>query len=94
MLRAYVCGPPEPVGAAAQVGDGTTTVVLLAGEFLKAAKPFIEDNVHPQVRSPLQACAYQGVYVGIFEGGPRRCGSFERGDAACTTLDRRGSGTA
>lgn len=31
-----------------QVGDGTTTVVLLAGEFLKEAKPFIEDGVHPR----------------------------------------------
>ncbi|CAN6695208.1 unnamed protein product [Malus baccata var. baccata] len=31
-----------------EVGDGTTTVVLLAGEFLKEAKPFIEDGVHPQ----------------------------------------------
>lgn len=31
-----------------QVGDGTTTVVLLAGEFLKEAKPFIDDGVHPQ----------------------------------------------
>ena len=31
-----------------QVGDGTTTVVLLAGEFLKEAKPYIEDGVHPQ----------------------------------------------
>ncbi|CAM9003820.1 hypothetical protein QQ045_033177 [Rhodiola kirilowii] len=25
-----------------EVGDGTTTVVLLAGEFLKEAKPFID----------------------------------------------------
>jgi T-complex protein 1 subunit eta len=33
----------------AEIGDGTTTVVLLAGEFLKAAKPFVEDGVHPQV---------------------------------------------
>lgn len=33
----------------AEVGDGTTSVVLLAGEFLKAAKPFIEEGVHPQV---------------------------------------------
>jgi T-complex protein 1 subunit eta len=32
-----------------QVGDGTTTVVLLAGEFLREAKPFIEDGVHPQL---------------------------------------------
>lgn len=33
---------------AMQVGDGTTTVVLLAGEFLKEAKPFIEEGVHSQ----------------------------------------------
>ncbi|CAA7407684.1 unnamed protein product [Spirodela intermedia] len=40
------------------VGDGTTTVVLLAGEFLKEAKPFIEDGVHPQnlIRSYRTAC--------------------------------------
>ncbi|XP_020270951.1 T-complex protein 1 subunit eta-like [Asparagus officinalis] len=31
-----------------EVGDGTTTVVLLAGEFLKEANHFIEDGVHPQ----------------------------------------------
>lgn len=30
-----------------EVGDGTTTVVVLAGEFLKEAKLFIEDGVHP-----------------------------------------------
>jgi T-complex protein 1 subunit eta len=33
----------------AEVGDGTTTVVLLAGEFLKQCKPFIEEGVHPQI---------------------------------------------
>ncbi|XP_033757631.1 T-complex protein 1 subunit eta-like [Pecten maximus] len=33
----------------AEVGDGTTSVVLLAGEFLKQAKPYVEENVHPQV---------------------------------------------
>ncbi|KAL3864473.1 hypothetical protein ACJMK2_006152 [Sinanodonta woodiana] len=33
----------------AEVGDGTTSVVLLAGEFLKQAKPFIEEAVHPQI---------------------------------------------
>lgn len=43
----------------AQVGDGTTTVVLLAGELLREAKPFIEDGVHPQllIRAYRQACA-------------------------------------
>ena len=33
----------------AEVGDGTTSVVLLAGELLKQAKPFIEENVAPQI---------------------------------------------
>ncbi|CAH1782536.1 unnamed protein product, partial [Owenia fusiformis] len=33
----------------AEVGDGTTSVVLLAGEFLKLCKPFIEEGVHPQI---------------------------------------------
>lgn len=31
-----------------EVGDGTTSVGLLAGEFLKNVKGFIEDGVHPQ----------------------------------------------
>lgn len=34
-----------------QVGDGTTSVVILAGEFLKEAKPFVEEGVHPRVRN-------------------------------------------
>lgn len=34
----------------AEVGDGTTSVVLLAGEFLRECKPYIEEGVHPQVR--------------------------------------------
>ncbi|GLE02951.1 hypothetical protein PINS_up020083 [Pythium insidiosum] len=33
----------------AEVGDGTTSVVLLGAEFLRQAKPFIEDNMHPQM---------------------------------------------
>ncbi|GMR51623.1 hypothetical protein PMAYCL1PPCAC_21818, partial [Pristionchus mayeri] len=33
----------------AEVGDGTTTVVVLAAEMLKRAKPFIQDGVHPQL---------------------------------------------
>lgn len=31
-----------------EVGDGTTSVVVLAAEFLKQAKQFVEDGVHPQ----------------------------------------------
>ena len=30
------------------MGDGTTTVVLLAGEFLKECKAFVEEGVHPR----------------------------------------------
>merc|ERR1712172_328349 len=33
----------------AEVGDGTTSVVVLAGEFLKQCKSFIEEGVHPRV---------------------------------------------
>lgn len=34
-----------------EVGDGTTSVVLLAAEILNRIKPFVEDNVHPQILS-------------------------------------------
>ena len=33
----------------AEVGDGTTTVVVLAGEFLKNAERLLDDNIHPTV---------------------------------------------
>ena len=33
----------------AEVGDGTTSVVILAGEFLKQCKPFVEEGGHPRV---------------------------------------------
>ena len=46
--RAHARRPAAP-RASRQVGDGTTTVVLLAGEFLREAKAFVEDGVHPQL---------------------------------------------
>jgi T-complex protein 1 subunit eta len=33
----------------AEVGDGTTSVVLIASEFLKQCKSLVEEGVHPQV---------------------------------------------
>jgi len=41
-----------------EVGDGTTSVVVLAGEFLKEAKAFIEEGVHSQtiIRGFRNAC--------------------------------------
>ncbi|CAG9860227.1 unnamed protein product [Phyllotreta striolata] len=45
----------------AEVGDGTTSVVLLASEFLKQMKPYIEEGVHSRtiikaVRKSLNLC--------------------------------------
>lgn len=38
----WACGGPW-----LQVGDGTTSVIILAGEMLAAAEPFLERNLHP-----------------------------------------------
>lgn len=48
-----------------QVGDGTTSVVLLAVEFLKEAKSFAEEGVHPQViiRAYRKACELAKNYI-------------------------------
>jgi len=48
-----------------KVGDGTTTVVLLAAEFLREAKPFIEDGVHSQnlIRSYRTAGSLVRTYI-------------------------------
>jgi len=32
-----------------EVGDGTTTAVILAGEFLRKADELLEDNIHPSI---------------------------------------------
>ena len=46
-----------------KVGDGTTSVTLLAGELLKETKSFVEDGVHPQIiiRSVRKATALVSV---------------------------------
>jgi T-complex protein 1 subunit eta len=43
----------------AEVGDGTTSVVLLAAEILKEMKDFVEDGLHPRViiRGIREACS-------------------------------------
>jgi hypothetical protein len=40
----------------AEIGDGTTTVTLLAAELLKQAKMFVEDGVHPQIIIRVRCC--------------------------------------
>lgn len=62
----------------AEIGDGTTTVTLLAAEMLRLAKPFIEDGVHPQiiVRVSMHAgdCCGPSVTVAVPKAWPRaRC---------------------
>ena len=47
-----------------EVGDGTTSVTLLACELLKQAKNFVQDGEHPQIiikgfRKAAQIAAYQ-----------------------------------
>jgi T-complex protein 1 subunit gamma len=32
-----------------EVGDGTTSVIILAGEVMMCAKPFIQRNIHPSI---------------------------------------------
>jgi T-complex protein 1 subunit beta len=32
-----------------EVGDGTTTVAVLAGEFLREAEKLIQQKIHPQI---------------------------------------------
>ena len=39
----------HPAQKDAEVGDDTTSVVLLAVEILKQMKPFVEEGVHPQI---------------------------------------------
>lgn len=48
-----------------EIGDGTTSVVLLAAEILQQMKSFIEDNVHPQIISSYikQACQLAIQYI-------------------------------
>lgn len=54
----------------AEVGDGTTSVVLLAGEFLKQIKPYVEEGVHPRIiikaiRRSLQLCLEKITEISI-----------------------------
>ncbi|KAI9187849.1 T-complex protein 1 subunit eta [Blastocladiella emersonii ATCC 22665] len=63
----------------AEVGDGTTSVVLLAGEILKSIKSLIEEGVNPQVivkglrRASVLAVAHvRRLAVSLENGGPSK----------------------
>lgn len=57
-LRLPCPAPRRAPPPRSQVGDGTTTVVLLAAEFLKECKAFVEEGVHPQVSGDALVCVY------------------------------------
>ena len=59
----------------AEIGDGTTTVTLLAAELLRQAKQFVEDGMHPQIiiRGYRRACVIaverlRAIAVGVADG--------------------------
>jgi T-complex protein 1 subunit eta len=53
----------------AEVGDGTTSVVLLAAEILKETKQFVEDGLHPRtiIRGIRQACTEALNYIQVLK---------------------------
>lgn len=63
----------------AEVGDGTTSVVLLSAEVLKHIKGFVEEGVNPQVStdtskylimvSMSNICIVQPLWVQVYFGG-------------------------
>lgn len=49
------------------MGDGTTSVILLAGEFLKQMKSFVEEGVHPRIIIKALRCTLQLAIKKIHE---------------------------
>lgn len=50
-----------------EVGDGTTSVIVLAGEVLACAQPFLEQNIHPTVIISALRLALQDMTVMLKE---------------------------
>lgn len=77
----------------AEVGDGTTSVVILAAEFLKAAKPFIEEGVSPQLIIKAYNAAAQEAVKKLHELAVKVSGSSESREmlirCAATTLSSK-----
>ena len=45
-----------------EVGDGTTSVIILAGEMMASARPFIERDIHPTI---IVSAYYQAMAEGL-----------------------------
>ncbi|KAF0294017.1 T-complex protein 1 subunit eta [Amphibalanus amphitrite] len=76
----------------AEVGDGTTSVVLLAGEFLRQVKPYVEEGVHPQIIIRAVRKGTQMMIKRIHEVAVKVSGSS--GDAEKYELLRKCASTA
>ena len=58
----------------AEVGDGTTSVVVLAGELLREAEKLINQKIHPMVRHAARGGRRaQRARDGRAHASPRRC---------------------
>ena len=63
-----------------EVGDGTTTAVVIAGELLKKAEDLLEQDVHPTIiAAGLPAGRREGA--GVAQGDRYRCKGNRQGDA-------------
>ena len=79
-----------------EVGDGTTSVIVLAGEYLARAEPLLERHIHPTVicngylkalDDAVQALDELAV-PNVFKGGIRS-GQHHRGDHVAQLGDQR-----
>ena len=78
-----------------EIGDGTTTVTLLAAELLRQAKVFVEDGVHPQIiirgyrkAGTLAVARLKEIAVGVGAGdAPARRALLEK--CASTALNSK-----
>jgi T-complex protein 1 subunit eta len=79
----------------AEVGDGTTSVCLLAGELLKQSKGFVEDGVSPQIiikayRRAAQLVRFQAILLLLYQQSvdPIAAQAVARLKEIAVTIDR------
>merc|ERR1712137_1048003 len=57
-----------------EVGDGTTSVIILTGELLTYAEPFIKKNIHPTlIISGYNKALHSALKVSTESGGYKEC---------------------
>jgi len=74
------------------VGDGTTSVVVLAGEILKEVKEHVEQGVSSQTSSAMAVNKVKESAVNTSEGNKRETLSKLAGTAMSSKLIKRNTG--